>query len=343
MWIYVLLPAAFIASFLLTGLIRRLALAWAVVDVPGARSAHEAAIPVGGGVAIVSVFFAGVAIGYWQGQIPLSEYMALLGGLLVAVLGLADDIKHLPAWYRIPVQFLSAVWCVFWLGEVPPIQAGPFMVDHGLLLHILAVMALVWLLNLYNFMDGIDGIAASEVIFVTLMSLLFVINAGDSTLSLSAGILAVAAAGFLCWNWPPAKIFMGDAGSSFIGFTLGVFALLSMIHGTMTVWTWLLLLGVFVVDATVTLFRRALNKQRWYEGHASHAYQHAAKRYKSHSKVTITMLLINILWLTPLAWVTVIRPELGMYVTLVGLLPLVLLAILLEAGKSPELSDKALV
>jgi Fuc2NAc and GlcNAc transferase len=129
------------------------------------------------------------------------------------------------------------------------------------------------------------------LIVVNLVSLIIVINS-DSVLTLLSASFAAATGGFLLWNWAPAKIFMGDVGSSFIGFTLGVMALLSLHHGSMTVWTWVLLLGVFIVDTTLTLFVRYRGKQRWHEGHASHAYQNAARHYKSHAKVTITVVLI---------------------------------------------------
>ena len=186
-------------------------------------------------------------------------------------------------------------------------------------------------------MDGIDGLAGSELIFVNLVSLFLVINSGDQVVAVLSATLAAAGAGFLFWNWPPAKVFMGDVGSGFIGFSLGILALLSMHHGSLTVWTWLLLLGVFIVDTTVTLIRRSLNGEKWYQGHASHAYQNAARRYKSHSKVTITVIVINCLWLAPLAWFSVKQPELGIYLAGIGLVPLVVLAIKLQAGKPIEL------
>jgi Fuc2NAc and GlcNAc transferase len=97
-----------------------------------------------------------------------------------------------------------------------------------------------------------------------------------------------------------------------------------------------LLLGVFIVDSTVTLLRRALSREKWYEGHASHAYQNAARQYQSHAKVTITVLVINCLWLAPLAWLSVRLPQSGFYLSLVGLTPLALLALKLGAGEPDE-------
>jgi Fuc2NAc and GlcNAc transferase len=132
---------------------------------------------------------------------------------------------------------------------------------------------------------------------------------------------------------------MGDAGSNFIGYSLGIMALLSMHHESLVVWTWFILLGVFVVDSMVTLYNRFLLGSNWYEGHASHAYQNAAKSYKSHSKVTITVLAINVVWLGPLAWLSVQLPEYGALLTIIALAPLIFLASKYRAGKSLDITN----
>lgn len=322
----------FLGSAILTGLFRWLAPRVRLIDVPVSRSAHSEPVPVGGGVSIVALILVLIAYCYWTEQIPAKEFAALMAGLVIACIGIVDDIKQLDVRWRIPAQFLVSAFVVYCLGDVPAIDFGFFYFPESLLLNVLAVFALVWLLNLFNFMDGIDGIAATELIAVSLVSLLIVINS-DTVLTLLSVSFAAVAAGFLLWNWAPAKIFMGDVGSSFIGFTLGVMALLSMFHGSMTVWTWVLLLGVFIVDATLTLFVRFRNRQRWYEGHACHAYQNAARHYKSHAKVTITTLLINLFWLGPLAWLSMQYPRMGLVITVIGLIPLLLLAKRFGAGR----------
>lgn len=321
----------FLGSAILTGLFRLVAQRVRLIDVPVSRSAHSRPVPVGGGVSIVALILLVIAYCYWTGQIPVNEFAALMAGLAIACIGIVDDMKQLDVRWRIPAQFLASSFVVYCLGDVPAIDFGLFNFPESMLLNVLAVFALVWLLNLFNFMDGIDGIAATELIAVNLVSLIIVINS-DAVLTLLSASLAASAAGFLLWNWAPAKIFMGDVGSSFIGFILGVMALLSMFHGSMTVWTWVLLLGVFIVDATLTLFVRFRRRQRWYEGHASHAYQNAARHYKSHAKVTITVLLINLFWLGPLAWLSMQYPEMGLAMTVIGLLPLLWLAKRFAAG-----------
>jgi len=331
MSLLLLISLLFIGSALLTGLFRSVAQRARLNDVPVSRSAHSAPVPVGGGLSIVVLLLLVAGYGYSVEIIRINELAALMAGLLIACIGMVDDVKQLDIRWRIPAQFLASIYVVYCLGDVPAIDFGLFVFPESLLLNVIAVFALVWLLNLFNFMDGIDGIAATELIAVNLISIVIVINTDELITLLSAG-LAAAAGGFLLWNWSPAKIFMGDVGSSFIGFSLGVMALLSMHHGSMTVWTWVLLVGVFIVDATLTLFNRFRRKQRWVEGHASHAYQNAARHYKSHAKVTITVLMINLFWLGPLAWLSMQYPEMGLVIAIVGLLPLVLLARRFGAG-----------
>jgi Fuc2NAc and GlcNAc transferase len=333
MSILLLCSLLFLGSAILTGLFRWAAQRVRLVAVPVSRSAHSTPVPVGGGVSIVALILLVIVYCYFTDQIPANEFAALMAAAVIAIIGIVDDIRQLDVRWRIPAQFLASAFVVYCLGDVPAIDFGLFIFSESILLNVLAVFALVWLLNLYNFMDGIDGIAATELIVVNLGSLIIVINS-DSALTLISASFAAAAGGFLLWNWAPAKIFMGDVGSSFIGFTLGVMALLSLHHGSMTVWTWVLLLGVFIVDATLTLLVRYRSKNRWHEGHASHAYQNAARHYKSHAKVTITVVLINLFWLGPLAWLSMQYPKMGLLITAIGLLPLLLLAKLFGAGRA---------
>ena len=329
----------FIASVMLTGLVRKYAVQLHLIDTPVQRSAHSQPIPRGGGLSISLLFALTTSYCYFSGLIPLFEYLALTAAFAIALLGLADDVISLRMRWRIPVHFLAAVWTVFWLGGVTPINFGLFILSSPLVLSILGVLALVWLLNLYNFMDGVDGIAATELLFVNGMVLLLVIGSNDQIVGLLSAILMAAGAGFLIWNWPPAQIFMGDVGSSFIGYALGVIALLSMHHEILTVWTWFILLGVFVVDSMVTLGYRYIGGDNWYEGHACHAYQNAAKSFKSHGKVTITVLVINILWLAPIAWLSVRIPEYGALLSVIALSPLLVLAKRYKAGKLIEVAE----
>ena len=244
------------------------------------------------------------------------------------------DRSHASLRLRLFIQFLAAFWVIFWFGGVPSIDFSLFEIANPWALMFLGVVSMVWLLNLYNFMDGIDAIAATEVLFVNVMSSIFAIHSGDMALALLSASLFAATAGFLVWNWPPAKLFMGDVGSSSIGFILGVLALASIHSGTLTVWTWLILLGVFVADSGVTLIVRFVNKEKWHEGHSCHAYQNVARRWESHEKVVIWILLVNLIWISPLSWISFLYPKIGFYICFFALTPLVYICIKYKAGVS---------
>jgi Fuc2NAc and GlcNAc transferase len=327
-----LLVVVLLGSAVTTAILRQLALRNQLLDVPVARSAHSHPVPTSGGAAIALSFFLALGFVFSNDSFPTTVILALFGGGLLAIVGYVDDLRHLRIRTRIPFQFLAAIWAIWWLGDAPQIVVGTVVVDFPALVHVFSVVALVWLLNLFNFMDGIDGLAASEASYVTAIASIFAFNSADDVVMLLSGLICAATLGFLAWNWAPAKIFMGDCGSSFLGFALGLLALLSMQNDSLNLWVWLLLLGVFVVDATYTLFRRALNGQRWYTGHNTHAYQMAARQFGSHRKVTLLVLMINVLWLTPLAWLAFIRPHWGVYLAAIGLSPLVMVAVYFRAG-----------
>jgi Fuc2NAc and GlcNAc transferase len=155
---------------------------------------------------------------------------------------------------------------------------------------------------------------------------------GSTGLALTAWLLAAACFGFLLWNWPPAKIFLGDVGSGFLGYVLAVLAICSDQDGGVSIWTWLILLGVFVTDATITLMRRLLRHERLSEAHHSHAYQHATHLLCSHSKVTACVIAINVLGLIPLALVSELQPNTTLASTLIAVAFLGVLALGLSAG-----------
>ena len=166
---------------------------------------------------------------------------------------------------------------------------------------VFAALLIVWLLNLYNFMDGIDGIAGIEAVTVGAGCAVVAFVVGYPAGAIACLLLAAASAGFLAWNFPPARIFMGDAGSGFLGVVFGVLAVDASRQTPELLWSWLILLGAFIVDATVTLLRRLIRGERVYEAHRSHAYQHAARAIGKHRPVTLAIGAINVLWLLPLA------------------------------------------
>lgn len=328
-----LLLLVFLVSWILTLILRRYALAKSLMDIPNERSSHSIPTPRGGGVAIVFTFLAGLPLLSFLGLLaPELMYGLGGGGLLVAVLGFADDHGHIAARWRLMGHFVAAAWALFWIGGLAPVAFMGATIDLGFVGTALAAVYLVWMLNLYNFMDGIDGLASAEAICVCLGSCLVYGLTGHVELMWVALILSAAVGGFLCWNFPPARIFMGDAGSGFLGLVLGVLSLAAAWVSAELLWSWLILLGVFVVDATWTLIRRMLNGDKVYEAHRSHAYQYASRHYGSHKKVVAAIVCINILWLLPVAIAVGKGSIPGVLAAVIAYLPLILIAYVFRAG-----------
>ncbi|AQZ95287.1 glycosyltransferase family 4 protein [Halopseudomonas phragmitis] len=317
----------------LTARLRRYALVRSLVDVPNARSSHQIPTPRGGGVAIVVSFLLVLPLMEWLGVMAGAMVIALWGaGAWVAIVGFVDDHRHIAARWRLLAHFLGACWLLYWLPELPPLMLLGHVLELGWLGYALAALFLVWLLNLYNFMDGIDGIASVEALTVCMGGAAIYFLLDQPVLALAPTLLAAAVGGFLFWNFPPAKIFMGDAGSGFLGLMLGGLALHAAWVDPVLLWSWLIMLGVFVVDATWTLLHRLLRRERVFEAHRSHAYQFAARKYASHRAVTLTVLAINVLWLMPWALVAALQWVDGVIALACAYIPLFWLALRFKAG-----------
>jgi Fuc2NAc and GlcNAc transferase len=319
--------ASAVASCLLTYAIWKLAVARGLLDIPNERSSHKVPTPRGGGLAIVLVstaaFVALAALQRLDGRL----LAALAGGLLVAAVGLIDDRRPVSPAARLAVHTGAALWALVWLGGLPALRLGDQAIALGAAGDVLALLGIVWTMNLFNFMDGIDGIAASEAIFVLCAgALLGLMSAGPGQVPWAALLCATACLGFLLWNWPPARIFMGDVGSGYLGYVIAVLAVAATRGEPAALWAWLILGGVFFVDATVTLLRRLARGERLHQAHRSHAYQWLARRWRSHAKVTGAVLAVNLLWLLPCAVFALRWPNFAAATAVVALLPLVLLA-----------------
>ncbi|HET7189206.1 MAG TPA: glycosyltransferase family 4 protein [Gemmatimonadaceae bacterium] len=264
-----------------------------ILDHPNERSSHVRATPRGGGVGIVATVEGLLVVATLAGLMPLRLLAAVGGGgALVAAVGWIDDQRGLSARTRASIHFVAAVWAVTWLRGVPIVTLGAHVWHVGPLGAILAVIGIVWATNLFNFMDGIDGIAGSEAA-VTGLAAAIMLSAVASDLAIAFILVAGASAGFLRWNWMPARIFMGDAGSGYLGFVLAVLALAAQNAEVLALPLSLVLYGVFVMDATTTLLRRVLAGERWYGAHRSHAYQRAVQAGASHAAVTTGVVVLN--------------------------------------------------
>ncbi|MCC5015552.1 MULTISPECIES: MraY family glycosyltransferase [unclassified Legionella] len=321
-------------SCLVTWLLRRYALATSLIDIPNHRSSHQVPTPRGGGLSFVFCFLAATFFLFSLKCISLSVFATLLlSGGGIAVLGFLDDRGHIPAKWRLLGHFIATGLALYLLGGMPAISLFNWTLAPGFISNVLAVFYLVWLLNLYNFMDGIDGLAGVEAITVCLGGVLLYCLQADFMAIFLPLCLAFAVTGFLIWNFPPARIFMGDAGSGFLGLVLGLLSLQATTVNASFFWSWLILLGVFIVDATVTLVRRGLSGEKLSEAHRSHAYQHASRHYGGHLPVTVGVLVINVLWLLPWSLLVGVGYLNGCLGLLIAYSPLMVLALKFNAGK----------
>jgi Fuc2NAc and GlcNAc transferase len=329
-----------VAAFVATWLILRHAKHLGVIQVPNERSSHSVPTASGGGVGIVIGGAVGTSLAAFQA--PREVLIVLVTSLIVAAIGFYDDRRPVPAGYRLGAHFVLFAVAVIWVVPLGPLAGEmgialplPLMVG---LFGLLMLIGVYWI-NLFNFMDGIDGLAASQAIFMPLAAAALALFAMPGLIG-HPGIwwliaLAAASLGFLCLNWPPARIFMGDAGSTYLGFVIAILALLTISWGWLTVWQWAILGAPFVADASVTLIRRALQGERIVEAHRRHAYQALARRWNSHRRVTLLLIAIDVIWVLPLAFAAGWQEGFGLLVAAIAYAPLVVFALLIGAG-APE-------
>ncbi len=264
-----------------TWLARRYALRQSLIDEPGERRSHTVATPRGGGVAIViSLVVAAVALGLRQPQQAPLMLAFGIGLLLVAGIGWVDDHRPLSPWLRLGVHVLASGLFAVAIGDV----------YDSVALGIAAFVATLVLTNVWNFMDGINGLAASQALIAAL-GLAWMAGGVWSLLALA---LTAACAGFLPFNFPRARIFMGDVGSGAIGFALGALCVVAGARLGEKAPLVLLPVLVFLVDAGLTLVRRLLRGERWWTPHTQHAYQ-AWARGMGHTRVTLAYAAISLL------------------------------------------------
>ena len=255
-------------SWALVGLYTRAMTASRRVEPPNERSMHHVPVPVGGGIAVVATVV--LLWPLWQGTLSKTHLLLLASFAGLGILSWIDDRHSLSPALRIAAQAVAVAVC---LASLAP-EARVFPVLPVALERVLAGLAWLWFINLFNFMDGIDGLAGSETVAVALGYLLLLAGAGsDGPLSHLALIVAASVAGYLFWNWHPAKVFMGDAGSVPLGFLLGWLMLDLAASGY---WIAALILPLyFVADATFTLIKRGLRGEKPWQAHREHFYQRA--------------------------------------------------------------------
>lgn len=330
----VVVAAASMLSLAATGMVRRHALAERILDEPNHRSSHTVPTPRGGGVAIALATVVSSLLLWLLERLPPGPSLGMaIGGSLVAWVGWLDDRRPVAAAIRLLVHLAAAGLAVILLERATsPVAAGGLW--EGWLAAGVAVLGLAWMVNLFNFMDGVDGIASIEATLVCGGGALLAALSGHGDMVLLPLLVASATIGFIPWNFPRARIFLGDSGSGFLGFAVGLLA----VQAAMVDWSlfvgWMLLSGVFVVDATFTLGRRLLRGEAIHQAHRSHAYQRAARRVGAHAPVTIAVAAIGVLMLLPLAVGCVLGAIPWGMALAGGYLPLLIAVLLLGAGRA---------
>lgn len=311
-----------VLSATLCGIYQRFARARRILDTPNERSSHTQATPHGGGVALLTAFSLGLLLAaVFDGAWDQSFVVLSICALALSILGVIDDLRGLSVRLR-----LLAYGTVCLLGAAALLHGIDSQdVIHGIALLLIAAFALLWSLNLYNFMDGIDGIAALNTIFVCSGAAYLTWLAGhDHSYIRYCLLLAAAHGGFLLWNFPPARLFMGDAGSVPTGFLLAGLAILGGVQGQLNPLCWVVLSAVFITDATWTLLWRIATGQDFTQPHRLHAYQRLSRHWNSHVRVDMLLLAINGLWLFPIALALQAWPDHQLFLVFLAYLPLLL-------------------
>lgn len=282
------LALVFVLSFVLTYIVIVIARKHAIMDVPNERSSHTIPTPRGGGLALAIAWFAGLSWFYFNGKIEQNLFFALLCGIIISGVSFIDDIINLKALPRLIIQSIATIMALYFIGGLHKIDLGFAVIENAILLSVMAFFAIIWFINLYNFIDGIDGYAATEAIFVCAAMFLLI---GNEILL----ILCFAVLGFLPWNWQKAKIFMGDVGSTLLGFNIAIFAVYFQNTNESSIMIWIIITTLFWFDATLTIFRRLVRKEKLSQAHRKHAYQRIVQAGFSHQKTVLCGMLINVL------------------------------------------------
>jgi Fuc2NAc and GlcNAc transferase len=287
-----------------------------MVALPGERQSHLHATPTGGGLGLIfSIVMTTLCL---ELMISLPDFwwqQVLPGVMLLGVIGWRDDKVPVSPLLRLLVQLAVSIWLIgfdWWDYSL-----------MGVVIFFALLIAMVGLMNVYNFMDGSNGMAGFQGVFAGVtMAILFQLN-GEPVVALIAVIVAAACAGFLPLNFPTAKVFMGDVSSVPLGFIFASLSVYGMQTGSLSLPLSILIMSVFLIDATLTLLSRAFRGERWYTAHAQHVYQRLIAQGWSHRRVLLIYQAINVIWVMPAIVLAKIYPQYAVAVLGLTLLSLV--------------------
>jgi Fuc2NAc and GlcNAc transferase len=343
LYFYIALTAvAGLLGWAVTLLVEHVAAPMGLVQGPNERSSHTRPTPRGGGAAIAFAIVLSGTVLAMTGAPTLWIANGLT--LCIGLLGFVDDLMDLSPALRFPIQGAVFTVLIVSAGPLVPIELGMEMQLGGWALSALLIVVGLWWLNLFNFMDGIDGIAAAHTILVLLGAALIWALSDASAWHAHAFWLAVASsaatAGFLIRNWPPARVFMGDAGSNALALAIFAIALTTVETGALGYPAWLILPSAFVADATVTVTRRTIRGERPWRAHRRHAYQQLSRLW-GHRRVTLLYCALTALWAIPLALLSQLHPAWAWALTAIAYVPILAFAFWGRAGAADETRSRS--
>ena len=305
------------------------------IDNPSKRSIHKNSTPTAGGLAILLSYFIFIYFLNIFFSIDNTMFFILSVSLFpIIIIGLLDDLREVNIVFRLFIQFFSASFIIYHFQVSNDIFfTESYTRQSALLVTSLSIILSMWLMNLYNFMDGIDGYACLECIFISVSAslLAFYNNPNNLMYAYLAG-LGAANLGFLKRNWYPAKIFMGDTGSISLGCILAFYIFFSASESILSIYTWLILLSIFIADSSYTLLVRMVTKRNIMHAHLTHAFHLITIKKNSHLFTIRWMMIVNIIWIFPLALLSNTYMSYNIIITIVAYLPLLFYLIKIGAG-----------
>ncbi len=293
----------FFLSLGLTGVAAWYARRRGLLAMPDERSSHASAVPSGGGLGLVLSWVL-VSLSLLFGSAPSFWLAGILpGALVLAAVGWVDDHHPLRASLRFAVQLAVSLYLLALAGRTGLLDSALMLIVSGLWL--------LWIANLYNFMDGSHGMAGSQGVFSGLVLWWLFREAGAAEMSLVSLMIAASCLGFLPWNLVRNRVFMGDVASVPLGYALAGLCVYGVGSGSISAVQAMLVLAVFIVDASLTLLGRVLRGERWYTAHRQHLYQRLIASGRSHESVLALYITINIVLVLPAVVVTVRQPEIA--------------------------------
>jgi Fuc2NAc and GlcNAc transferase len=316
----------FFTATILLYILEKTAKITGLIDIPNNRSSHRKPTPCGGGIAIVLI------ITIFNLDIFYKCPAFFIGGFLLALISLFDDLKPLPVWPRLLTQMAVVSAMVILLPQNNTIIGIPMF-----FIKIILFFAGVWFINIYNFMDGIDGLAggyanAAAVGFLFCIKDTIIVE--DWNIEIYTQIVYITLP-FIIFNWSPAKIFMGDTGSTFLGFTFFSLGVRGLIYGNYIMYAFIIIMSFFWIDATITLTRRFLKGSKVLTAHKEHAFQKAASVF-GHWKVSLFIIFVTIFWLNPMAKYAISHIEVARIMTIISVLPVLGIILIFKPGLSQE-------